>query len=224
MPRTALLFGGKVKRKKKKGLERNYLTGTQADAGVDRTAPADADFAVEPVPAHARHTAALVARTGTERDVGLVEVMAGLDEVNETVDEALGESLGGNVSLRYLVGREVFQFLVSFLPISDPDGVMTILCSSLFLVPVENSIQVFGVLPALDGVMVVLNDGPIWCKASRDNEEAVEAWVMRRNWNLREIQAQTKVLNIEVLLGLNKKHHVRSGEHVPMLVECNHGF
>jgi hypothetical protein len=224
MPRTALLFGGKVKRKKKKGLERNYLTGTQAVAGKVGIEPVDAENAVAPEPVNARHAAAPIARTRTERDVGLVEVMAGLDEVNETVDEALGESLGGNVSLRYLVGREVFQFLVSFLPISDPDGVMTILCSSLFLVPVENSIQVSGVLPALDGVMMVFSDGPIWCKASRDNEEAVEAGEMRRNWNLREIHTQTKVLNIEVLLGSNKRHYVRSGEHVPMLIECDHGF
>src|SRR3989344_2224070 len=77
------------------------------------------------------NTAAGIARTRTKRPVSRVQVLFRFLVVRKLQEETLGERDACDALLREHGGREVFEFLVGFLKVSDPDGVGTFVCRAV---------------------------------------------------------------------------------------------
>ena len=122
----------KITRKKVRGKDQETVSRERrAVTGVVGAVPAHAELVTDTVPGHARHAASVVPRTRTERPVVDVEMLSGLLEVLQFVDEPFFQGDAGNLLPLQVVGGLVLQFAVSFDSVSDPDGIGAVLGSAI---------------------------------------------------------------------------------------------
>lgn len=172
---------------------RNYCTSTEVGAGARRAAPADADLAVVAIPTHVRDVTARVTRTVAERNVFEVQMLLGLPEVEEFVEEALKERNPSDFLLGKFVGREVFQLLISFDPaVPDPN---CIVLRGRPIVYSHGGVEVFGIAPAFELALADPID-LIKGQSLLDDDELAEACLHRRN--LRIAHERLRILEAEV--------------------------